>query len=96
MIENVPEWIRKIHETNKNELVIGEDMKVKKLIGLTKNEINYMYVYYCEGKIELWGVLSCIIQLKEVLDNDDYYYMLQHYKVDNIEELLSNKGIVLL
>lgn len=94
-MEELPEYLQKIYDDNKNELVIGEDMSVKKLVGIAKDKLDYLYVYYNGSTIELWSVMSSMIPLKSRFDTTEYAYMMQYYDVDNVEELVGDKVMLL-
>lgn len=95
-MKELPEYLQKIYDENKNELVIGEDMRVKKLVGIAEDEIDYLYVYDNGNDIELWSVMGGMIPLKDKLDLSDYMYMMKYYNIDNVKELIGDEAVLLV
>ena len=72
-MKELPEYLQKIYDENKNELVIGEDMRVKKLVGIAEDEIDYLYVYDNGNDIELWSVMGGMIGYKATSYEYNYF-----------------------
>lgn len=92
-MENNLDIFKKKFDELKGQMVIVENAKVMRFIGLADDEYDYYYVLYDGRKIILYSCVGSIIPLKNYIKDNDYAKILYIAKLNHVDQMMLNSKL---